>query len=110
MVSASFTCRCFFTGGKDLSTVIFFFVQWLKKFLPYLDEWKTSVMARKGLSSYLRKVERAARSSQERRNLRKTVLRYEDYLDIELNPTQDDELLQLVTAIDSEENLGERRD
>ncbi len=45
-------------------------------------------------------VERAARSSQEWRNLRKTVLRNEDYLDIELNPTQDDELLQLVNAID----------
>ncbi len=43
-------------------------------------------------------VERAARSSQEQRNLRRTVLRYEDHLDIEVSPTQDAELLQLVTA------------
>ncbi len=44
--------------------------------------------------------QRATRGSQDRRNLRKVVLRYEeDALDIELSPDQDDEMGKLVTAI-----------
>ncbi len=65
------------------------------------EKWKnpSSTRPMKYLSP-ASQVERTAKGSQERRNLRKTILRYEHPLDVELNPTQDDELLQLVTAID----------
>ena len=44
--------------------------------------------------------ERLSKSSKDRKRLRKTVLKYEDPLDVELSGMQDEELMKLVQTID----------